>query len=92
MADVHVGDIGVLISFDTREDLSTATTTDLDYRKPDGTTGTWTATVSGKKLEYTSIAGDFTLAGPYVVQAHVITPSWAGHSDEDHFEVKANVK
>jgi hypothetical protein len=92
MADVHVGDIGVLITFKTREDLSTATTHDLDYKKPDGTTGTWTATVSGSDLLYTSIAGDFNQAGPYEVQAHVITPTWAGHTDSDHFEVKANVK
>lgn len=92
MENVHVGDIGVLIGFDTHEDLSTATTHELDYEKPDGTTGTWAATVSGSKLLYTSIAADFSSAGPYEVQAHVITPTWAGHSDVDHFEVKANVK
>jgi hypothetical protein len=91
MADVHVGDIGVLITFETHEDLSVATTHNLLHKKPDGTAGTWVGVVSGTKLQYISIAADFSQAGPYEVQAHVITPTWAGHSDVDHFEVKGNL-
>jgi len=87
----HVGDVGVQISFETHEDLAVATTHNLLYKKPDGTTGTWAATVSGTKLLYVSIAADFSVAGPYEVQAHVITPTWAGHSEVDHFEVLGNV-
>lgn len=88
---VHVEDIGVVITFETGEDLSLASTHELIFKKPDKTTGTWAATVSGTKLLHTSVVTDFDQAGRYEVQAYVITPSWTAHSEVDSFDVYANL-
>ena len=88
----HVGDIGTEITFDTTEDLSTATVHKILYRKPDGTTGEWAGTVVGTTLTFTTIvATDLDVAGVWQVQAYCETPTWKRHSDEDKFSVAGNI-
>jgi len=44
MADtVQLNDIGTKIILDCVEDISTATSPEIKYKKPDGTSGSWTA-------------------------------------------------
>ena len=58
--DFFVDDVGVVISIDFfgLVDLSTATALVINYRKPDGTEGVWTATDSGDSAVYTTVSGD----------------------------------
>jgi len=72
MGKVYVGQVGVRIEVETGGDLSEATTTDILYRTPSHVPGTWTGTVEGTKLVYTTTsAEDLPVKGTYVLQAKV---------------------
>jgi hypothetical protein len=89
---VHVGDIGIVITFDTGEDLTAATVHQLFYRKPNGTTGEWVNTIDGTKLTFTTTAAtDLDVGGVWTIQAYVESGTWKRHSDEDKFGVEANI-
>lgn len=70
-ADFFVDDVGVVISLDFfgNVDLSTATATTIRYRKPTGEEGTWTGTVNGTAVDYTTVADDIDEAGTWYFQA-----------------------
>ncbi len=70
-SDFFVGMVGTVFSHDFfgNIDLSTAATTVIHYRKPDGTEGEWTGTVSGENVEYTTIADDIDQMGTWYTQA-----------------------
>jgi hypothetical protein len=75
------GQIGALIRLDTQDDaslLATATKTEIYYKYPEsGTTGSWTATIDGTKLTYTTTAvGDLPEAGEYFLQTYIEGPGW----------------
>jgi hypothetical protein len=55
MDNVYVGQDSLRIELDTGVDLSTALSVVIKFIKPDGTTGSWTGTVSETKVYY-----DFT--------------------------------
>ena len=85
----HVGVIGFEIFIETQLDLDTATTLEIKYKKPDGSSGTFTAVKETKTaprsntrygLKYiTTAVGDLDQAGDWEVQAHVVLPSgWTG--------------
>ena len=64
----RVGDIGVDIKIDMAEDISLATALSFAVIKPDGTTATWTATLSGTQyMVHRTVAGDLSVAGIYSV-------------------------
>ena len=85
----HVGDIGTIIRYTTTTDLSGNSALKLKYKKPDGTTGEWTATVySTYSAQYgTTEATDLDQAGSWKLQVYVEMVSWKGHSEEKTFEV-----
>ena len=68
---IFVGQTLLIIELDTLVDLTTATTTDVFYKKPDGTTGTWTGTGSGTVVSYDVQAGDIDQAGVWTFQPFV---------------------
>ena len=81
---VYIGDIGTEIILDTGQDLSTATSLKIKYRKPNGTTGEWAASqVSGDstKMKYVTQEGDLDVAGTWELQAYVEFASWQGHGE-----------
>jgi hypothetical protein len=61
------------IELDTEIDISSATTTDIYYEKPDGTTtGTWTGSVGDTtKVTYDVGVSDFDTVGTWRLQAFV---------------------
>lgn len=61
-----------LVSFDTGQDLSAYATKQILYRKPDGTTGAWAATVNGTKLEY-QVTDQFNQLGVWELQPVAFT-------------------
>ncbi len=73
---VYVGDTGTVITLDCGQDISSATARAILVRKPDGTTTSWTATVSGTdSISYTTLAGTFDQDGVWKLQALVTLPS-----------------
>lgn len=92
MANARVGDIGIKIVFETKEDLSSATIHKLIYRKPDGVVGEWPGTVDGTKVTYTTISiSDFSIMGTWTMQAYIETPTRKAHSEYAKFEIAANL-
>jgi hypothetical protein len=75
-----VGQIGAKIILETGDDaltLAAATALKINYRRPSGTTGSWTATLEGTALAYTTTAiADLSEAGAYRLQAYGEGPGW----------------
>lgn len=74
------GDIGTVIILDTGEDISTATLVKIRYKKPNGDTGEWTASVNSTEVRYTTLAGDIDQTGDWEMQAYVELAAWQGYS------------
>lgn len=74
------GQVGALIRLDTQDDvalLAAATVKRILYKRPNGTTGYWTAGLDGTKLTFTTTAiTDLPEAGEYTLQAYVEAPGW----------------
>lgn len=79
--EIHDGDVGTLFTAtikdgDTPIDVSTATTKEFIFQKPDGTTFTKAASFktdgSDGILQYTSTADVLTPAGSWKMQGHVV--------------------
>jgi hypothetical protein len=51
--------------------LSSASVKRILYIKPDGSTGYWTATLTGTKLIYTTVDGDLDQVGEWAFQPFV---------------------
>jgi hypothetical protein len=73
MASVFNGTKGLQITVQTGLDLTGNTNAAIKYVAPDGTTGSWTPTIStptGGNMVYTTDYDDLTLAGDYYIQAY----------------------
>lgn len=71
---LFVGQVGAVISIETGEDaavLAAATTTEIWYRKPSGTAGKWTASVSSTALTFTTLAASLDEPGDWVLQVYL---------------------
>lgn len=84
---VFLNDIGTLINVDVGSDITGATVHQIKYIKPDGSSGSWDATVSTQYLQYTTADGDLDELGDWEVQAYVETPSGKWHGEVTRFEV-----
>ena len=63
--------VGVSITLDTGIDLTGNTLSQINVIRPDGTTTAWPATVSDTSLQYTTVEGDLSQAGVYLMIAYV---------------------
>lgn len=87
---IYVGDIGTVITLNTNETISSATTTNIKVKKGDGTTATWVGSLSGSNsVTYTIVADDLSCSGIYKVQAYVVMSDWTGLGDTVEFQVYA---
>ena len=81
MASMMVkGDIGTIIKLDTDIDVSAAIDSRIDYKKPNGDTGSWTASTSTTFVQYTLTSGDLDMVGKWELQAYVDLTTWQGRS------------
>lgn len=81
---IYVGDSGTKIEVDTKQDLTSATTTNIVVKKPDGTNVTWNGTVDPANptvINYITTSTDFDIPGTYICQAQVTLPGWSGRGD-----------
>lgn len=100
-AEIHVGDIGtafkatILNEADEVVDVSTVTTKQLIFRKPDGTLLTKTATFdtdgTDGVIKYTSASGDLDVKGQWKMQGYVVFPGGSWKTSIHDFEVVCNL-
>ncbi len=60
------------------DDLNTASTTQILYRKPSGAQGSWDASVDGMSLTYNLQNGDIDEPGKWMFQAYVVNGGFKG--------------
>jgi hypothetical protein len=97
--EVHVGDVGttfiLTVTDGTAVDVSGATTKQILFGKPNGSTVTKTAafTTDGTdgKVQYSTVANDLDMAGVWNIQAYVVLAAGSWHSDVTSFVVYPNV-
>lgn len=99
--EIHVGDVGTQFRLTMKDengaavDVSAATTKQILFRKPDGTTLTKAAsfgtTGADGVLTYTTVANDLAQDGGWEVQAYAVLPTGSWHSDRTAFVVYPNV-
>jgi len=88
----QVDDIGTVIDYDASESIEDGTVFKLKYKRPDGTSGEWIATLVGtQKARHITEQGDLPVAGSYDIQLYLETPSWKGHGTIESFEVEKNL-
>jgi len=88
MARIFQNDIGTKVRLDAGTNISAATSLKIKYKKPDGTTGLWTATLDGTNYAYYyTIMGDLDQTGRWEVQLYVVSPGWTGYGEITTFEV-----
>ena len=85
----YVGDVGTSILLDSGQPITDATFCRIEWTKPDGTIGTWGATVysDGRHVRHVTAAGDLSVAGVWMLQAYVETPVWKGRGETCYMEV-----
>lgn len=65
---IYLNQSYITIQMDTDVDLSAATAAQINYTKPGGTTGSWTATTNGQNIEYEIQNGDLDESGVWLFQ------------------------
>jgi len=77
---VFQGDIGTKIKLDSDSTLTGATTLQIKYKKPSGTTGAWTATIEGTEYAYyLTEEDDLDESGVWELQLYAVLSAWQGH-------------
>lgn len=100
--EIHVGDIGTTFLITLTDDCTNAvdltgwTTLSVYFEKPDKTSITRTASISGGDptlglIEYATILDDLDQAGTWKVQAYVVLPTGSWKSNIDKFKVYPNI-
>jgi len=93
-AEVHQNDFGTIFRItisdgDDSVDISSATTKQITFRKPDGTvvtqTAAWYTDGTDGILQYTTVDGDLDTVGFWKIQARIIMPTWNGRSAKGSF-------
>lgn len=77
---IHQFDIGAVIRITpaTDEDINSAVSAQIRYRKPSKIVGFWEATIVNGALEYVTQENDIDEAGEWFFQGYVDLVSWAG--------------
>jgi hypothetical protein len=99
-SEIHVGDIGTQLIMTVKDngeivDISNASLLQVIIRKPDGQSYTktgilYTNGVDGK-MYYSSISGDFNVAGNYKLQGKVTLPGGIYYTSISDFKVYCNL-
>jgi len=100
LEEIHLNDIGTvfratLYDGSTIVDVSGATTLELVFGKPDGTSSAKTATFTDDgvdgQIQYTVVDGDLDQLGDWKIQAHIILLGGEWRSNIDNFRVYKNI-
>lgn len=100
MDEVRLNDIGTVFRatfYDGSDvvDISTASTKQLIFRKPDGVSvtkdGSFYTNGTDGKLQYVSASGDLSAAGLWKLQGYIVIGTNQHHSDIYTFRVHTNL-
>lgn len=100
VTEIHLNDVGTILEITLYDngsvvDISSATTKQFLFRKPDEVVLTKTAvfTTNGTdgKLRYTTQSGDIDTEGYWEFQAYIVTPSGSWSSEVVSFAVLPNI-
>jgi len=72
MGKLYVDEVGILIELETGADLTDVTSQEILYKKPDGTSSSWSASIVDSTLQYTTVADDLDQDGDWILQAHIV--------------------
>ena len=98
--EIHYADIGTAFEITLQDDstvvnISAATTKQIIFQKPDGTTVTETADFvtdgTDGKIQYVIASGDLDTVGTWSIQAKIIISTNTWYSDIQTFEVHGNI-
>lgn len=79
----YVGDTATRITLDCGTNITTATARSIEVRKPDGSSASWAASLSGTDaLYFDTLAGTLDMPGTWRLQAKVTigTGTWLGQT------------
>jgi len=73
--------------------IDASTTRQIKYRKPDGTSGYFAATLeSSTSISYTTTStADLNIKGSWKLQAYIVTPTWTNHGDIIRLNVREHL-
>ena len=102
MADIHIGDIGTILRLtvlrydgNVESNLGSATVIRIKLRKPDATTLTKTASLSGDgsdgRMQYTTVSGDLDAEGTWQIQGYLELGGGKWHTSIANFNVVSNL-
>lgn len=100
MAGIHLNDIGTRFEVTISDegnivDISTATTKEIIFGKPDSNILTKAASFvtdgTDGKIEYFSITGDLSVIGIWSIQSNLVLGSGTWRSEIKEFEVLRNI-
>ena len=82
MMALYKNTVGAAIKLNCGQDITSATSTTIEVRKPDGSEVSWPATiVESTKLQYVTQEGDLDQAGDYRLQPKLTIGDWTGRGD-----------
>jgi len=87
---LHVGDVKAVIRLTSTKDISAQTLLKIEYIRPDGVRGVWTAAVNGTTgVQYTTLSkADLPVAGTWRFFGYAeLSGGWKGHCTEAEIEV-----
>ena len=84
----YVGDVGTKIRVDIGGEILNPTVLELQVKKPNSVEVIWPATLEDLHfLEHIVQAGDWDIAGRYLLTVYINSPSWSGLGETTSFEV-----
>ena len=92
MSSVYKNQSYLTIYLDTNVTLTTATTKEILYQKPDGTTGEWTGTIyDTTQIKYDVQDGDIDQAGEWKFQSYFVLDGKKGYGEKTYYEFDKNL-
>lgn len=84
MNNIYKNDIGTVISLNTGQVITGATSLSIEVKKPSGATASWSSSIGSdtKSVEYTVAPGVLDESGVYTLQAKLTLGggTWRGNS------------
>jgi len=92
MTPQYTNTVGAIVQLNTGIDLTLVTTVQINVLQPNGSTAIWPGTIASiggfnYYVQYTTMAGDLSQAGTYVVQPYVVFSNWSGLGEVATFTV-----
>jgi len=77
MAKIQYDGKGLKIILNVTADISSSSARKIYYKKPSGTTGSWTAGIeTTTSISYTTTTDDIDEYGAWELQSYAVTPGW----------------